>query len=141
MQQLLYPFSLTIDVPFRDLDALGHVNNAVYLSYVETARVKYLMELMEITQLTDLTVILAEITCTYHSPAFFNEQLVVQVGVSRLGTKSFDMLFLITAQDGRKVASGRSVQVAYDYIKQTSVPLSDLFRDRVRARQGDWQPV
>src|SRR5687767_1853285 len=94
---LLYPYKVTIEVSFRDLDAMGHVNNAVYLSYMETARIKFLVDLLAVTSLHDLPVIMAEATCTFKSPAFFGEQLTVGVGISRFGSKSFDMTYRIDA--------------------------------------------
>src|SRR5215475_15512356 len=70
-----YPYTITVEVSFRDLDALGHVNNAVYLTYMETARIKYLVDLLDLKALGELPVILAEASCTYKSPAFFGERL------------------------------------------------------------------
>src|SRR5437870_3567815 len=67
----LYPYKVAIEVSFRDLDAMGHVNNAVYLSYMETARIKFLVDLLAVTSLHDLPVIMAEATCTFKAPAFF----------------------------------------------------------------------
>jgi len=57
-----FPYKVAIEVPFRDLDAMGHVNNAVYFSYMETARIKYLVDLLAVTSLHDLPVIMAEAT-------------------------------------------------------------------------------
>lgn len=45
MGQTGFPFEVTIEVAFRDIDALGHVNNAVFFSYMETVRIKYVMQL------------------------------------------------------------------------------------------------
>ena len=59
-----FPYRISIEVPFRDLDAMGHVNNAVYFSYLETARIKFLVDLLAVTSLHDLPVIMAEATCT-----------------------------------------------------------------------------
>src|SRR3954452_8673125 len=98
-----FPYSVEIEVAFRDLDALGHVNNAVYLSYMDTARIKYLFELLEIKGLEKLPVIMAEATCAYKSSALFGELLTVGVGISRFGIKSFDMSYQIVAGDGRPV--------------------------------------
>ena len=45
---LSFPYTVSIEVSFRDLDAMGHVNNAVYLSYMETARIKFLVDLLAV---------------------------------------------------------------------------------------------
>ena len=134
----LYPYKVTIEVSFRDLDAMGHVNNAVYLSYMETARIKFLVDLLAVTSLHDLPVIMAEATCTFKAPAFFGEQLTVGIGVSRFGSKSFDMAYRIDAGDGRLVALAKTVQVMYDYAAARTIVVPEAFKAKVLAFQGDW---
>ena len=133
-----FPYKVTLEVSFRDLDAMGHVNNAVYLSYMETARIKFLVDLLAVTSLHDLPVIMAEATCTFKAPAFFGEQLIVGVGVARFGSKSFDMTYRIDAGDGRLIALGRTVQVMYDYAAARTLVVPEDFRAKVRAFQGAW---
>ena len=135
-----YPYTTTVEVAFRDIDAMGHVNNAVYLSYLETARIKFVLELLELRGLGNLPLIMAEATITYKSPAFFGELLTIGMGVSRFGTKSFDLACRISGGDGRLVALAKTVQVAYDYAAQRSIPVPEMLRQRVQALQGDWQP-
>ena len=134
----LYPYKVIIEVSFRDLDAMGHVNNAVYLSYMETARIKFLVDLLAVTSLHDLPVIMAEATCTFKSPAFFGEQLTVGVGISRFGSKSFDMTYRIDAGDGRLIALAKTVQVMYDYAAARTIVVPEAFKAKVLALQGEW---
>lgn len=135
-----YPYHIDVEVAFHDLDAMGHVNNSTYFVYMETARIKYLIdELGADMGRTPISMVVAEASCTYHSPAFRRERLVVGVGVGRMGNKSFDLLYRIEAPD-RLVAAGKTVQVAYDYDKDRPVPLPEDFRTVVRAYQGDWEP-
>src|SRR3954462_5478684 len=134
----LFPYKVVIEVAFRDLDAMGHVNNAVYLSYMETARIKFLVDLLAVTSLHDLPVIMAEANCTFKAPAFFGEQLTVGVGVSRFGSKSFDMAYRIDAGDGRLVALAKTVQVMYDYAAARTIVVPVDFKAKVGALQGDW---
>ena len=133
-----FPYRVTIEVPFRDLDAMGHVNNAVYFSYMETARIKFLVDLLAVTSLHDLPVIMAEATCTFKAPAFFGEQLTVGVGLSRFGSKSFDMTYRIDAGDGRLIALGKTVQVMYDYAAARTIVVPEAFKAKVLAFQGAW---
>lgn len=118
-----YPFQLNIEVIFRDVDAMGHVNNAVFFTYLETARTRFFFQKMKLQSLADLPLILAEATCRYRSPARFAEKLTIGLGIGRIGTKSFDILYTITAEDGRLVAEARTVMVTYDYKKESSVPI------------------
>jgi acyl-CoA thioester hydrolase len=135
----LFPFQITVEVTFRDLDAMGHVNHAVYLTYMETARTRFMMELLALSQPADMPVILAEVSCTYHSPALFGERLTVGLGVSRFGTKSFDILYDIRAQDGRAVATGKTVMVTYDYQNGRPIPIPAELQAKILSLQGSWQ--
>src|SRR5215216_6702263 len=135
-----YPYTINIEVAFRDIDMMGHVNNAVYLSYLETARIKFLVELLELNRPGNMPLIMAEATLSYKAPAFFGEQLTIGTGVSRFGVKSFDMLYQITGADGRLVVLAKTVQVAYDYAASKTVVVPDSLKARVLTFQGAWQP-
>jgi acyl-CoA thioester hydrolase len=135
-----FPYSTTVEVAFRDLDAMGHVNNAVYLSYLENARIKYLIELLELNGLGNMPLIMAEAQVSYKAPAFYGEQLTIGAGVSRFGVKSFDMLYRITGGDGRLVVVAKTVQVAYDYAASKTIAVPEALKGRVLAFQGVWQP-
>ncbi|MBO9320091.1 MAG: acyl-CoA thioesterase, partial [Chloroflexus sp.] len=126
-----------IEVRFRDLDALGHVNNAVYATYFESARIAYYQRLVG-GSLDRLGIILAELTISYKAPAHFGDELLVGVRVSKIGGKSFTMDYAIArVGDGALIATGQSVLVAYDYAAGRSVPVSDEFRARVAEMQGE----
>jgi acyl-CoA thioester hydrolase len=129
---MLFPYVAPITVTFRDMDALGHVNNAVYLTYMEHARIGYGLQLVGGESLGDLAFIVAEATVTYLRPAYYGEQLEVGVRVSEIGTKSFVMEYDLRRRgDGEQIARGRTVQVWYDYERGRSVPVPDAFREAV----------
>lgn len=139
------PYEVTVEVAFRDIDAFGHVNNAVFFSYMEYARVKYATALFEGTELAsegllDIPLILVEATCTYYSPALLGETLSLGLGVSRFGNKSFDIIYRFLGEDGRLVATGKTVQVMYDYGHGSAFPIPQSVKDRVHAFQGSWSP-
>ncbi len=135
-----FPHKIQIEVAFRDIDAMGHVNNAVYLSYLETARIKFMLDLYDVPDLQRLPIILAELTIRYQAPALFGEVLTIGSGVSRLGNKSFDMVHGIVGGNGRFIATARSILVAYDYPSNTTIPIPGIFRQKLTALQKEWQP-
>ncbi len=135
-----FPHETKIEVAFRDIDAMGHVNNAVYLSYLETARIKFMLALLDVSDLKQLPIILAEMTIRYQAPALFGEVLTVGSGVSRLGNKSFDMVHEIVGGNGRIIATARSVLVAYDYNASQTTPIPESFRQKLAEMQENWQP-
>lgn len=143
MSKTGYPFEVQIEVAFRDIDAFGHVNNAVFFSYMEYGRVKYAMKLFEGTVLQtegllDIPLILVEATCTYRSPAFLGETLTLGIGLSRFGRTSFDLVYRFVGQDGRLVAHGKTIQVMYDYVANSPFPIPAAVHTRVDALQGGW---
>ena len=109
-------------VRFRDCDAMGHVNNAVYSTYLEEARIGVLGDLIDF--------ILARVEIDFRSELRAGEHVEVRTRCSRIGTKSFDLEHEITA-DGRVVAEAKSVLVSYDYERGESVLVPDELRERL----------
>lgn len=133
-----FPLKVSITVRFRDLDAMGHVNNSVYLTYFEEARVAY-YRLLTGHELDPATFdfVIAEITCTYRSPARLGEVLEVAIRTSEVRSRSFVFEYLITERESKRVvATGRSVQVAYDYAAGRTKSLSEEMVARMEAFEG-----
>src|SRR5919109_475292 len=119
------------EVSFRDLDVFGHVNNAVYLTYIENARIGYMRDVLGIESLDDLLVIVANVNIDFRSRASLGETLDVGARVSRIGTKSFDMEHEVRGSDGRLVAAASTTLVTFDYRGNTTMPVPDLWRERI----------
>lgn len=119
-----------LTVRFRDLDSLGHVNNAVYATYLESARIDYYRRLTGLP-LEQLNIILAELTISYKLPAFFDDRLGVGVRIASFGTKSMVMEYVIAREsDGALVASARSVLVMYDYAQGKTIAVPEELKRR-----------
>jgi acyl-CoA thioester hydrolase len=121
------------EVTFRDLDVFGHVNNAVYLTYLENARIGYLREVLSIESFEDLLVILAKVRIDFRSRASLGEVLEIGARVSRIGTKSFDLDHEVRGPDGRLVAVASTTLVTFDYRGNTTMPVPDLWRERIES--------
>jgi acyl-CoA thioester hydrolase len=128
-----YRFVLPREVEFRDIDAAGHVNNAVYLTYLETARIKYLIDALGAEFASELALIVARIEVDFRSPALFPETLEIGSRVTRIGTTSFDMEHEIRGGDGRLVLEASSVLVAYDYEASAPMTVPEAWRARLDA--------
>lgn len=128
-------YHYNVEVIFADLDAMGHVNNATYFTYMETARTKFIMELLNLNNPEQLPIIVAEASCTYKSPASWGEKLKIGLGVSRFGTTSFDLSYHIQTEDGRLVATAKTVQVVFDYKNKQSMPIPPEFKTKLSAYQ------
>jgi acyl-CoA thioester hydrolase len=121
------------EVTFRDLDVFGHVNNAVYLTYLENARIGYLREVLSIESFEDLLMILAKVRIDFRSRASLGEVLEIGARVSRIGTKSFDLDHEVRGPDGRLVAVASTTLVTFDYRGDTTMPVPDLWRERIES--------
>jgi acyl-CoA thioester hydrolase len=123
------------DVAFRDLDGLGHVNNAVYLSYVESARLAYMQEVLGPLELEELGIV-ADVKISFRSPASLGETLEVGHRVSRVGETSLLFDFEVRGGDGRLVAEGSTVHVAFDYGVRRPVPVPEEWRSRIESYEA-----
>ena len=123
----------TLQVRFRDTDAFGHVNNAVFFSYVELARVQYLIDVLEPDEPFErMPLILARVECDFRSPIFFGQQVTVETRVERIGRSSIAMSHRMSATpDDRVVGDVQSVLVTYDYAASRPMPVPDDWRGRI----------
>ncbi|MBI4376607.1 MAG: acyl-CoA thioesterase [Elusimicrobia bacterium] len=111
-----YRTNIEINPRFRDTDAMGHINNAVYLSYLEMARLEYLDKVFGITRFQDIPLILARVEIDYRSPGLLHEKFDLGVRVSSLGGANFTMEYLMDERKScRCVVEAKTVQVYYDY--------------------------
>jgi acyl-CoA thioester hydrolase len=125
-------FEISTPVTFRDVDVMKHVNNAVYLTWMETARTEYYLEIRPGMKIADLDIIVARVTCEYKRGARHGETVVVRVWPSHVGTTSFTLGYrLLVGQE--TVALGSTVQVCFDYAKQAKKPIPPDLRKRLEA--------
>jgi acyl-CoA thioester hydrolase len=117
-------------VRFRDVDAMGHVNNAVLATYVEQARIEYLRHLGVLDGPLFMGMILARLEIDFLAPTQPGGEVEVGVRASRSGNKSFQLDYELR-QDEREVARASTVLVAYDYERSRSMPLPGEWRERL----------
>jgi acyl-CoA thioester hydrolase len=125
----------TIQVRFRDTDSFPHVNNAVFFTYVELARIRYLVDLLRPERgFEAMPLILARVECDFRSPILFGQEVTVDTRVDRIGRSSIAMSHRMTASpDDRVVGEVASVLVTYDYDAARPIPVPDAWRQRIGA--------
>ena len=125
-----------LGVRFRDCDAMGHVNHAVYFTYFEQCRLTYWRELTG-TPSPYTRVIIARAECDYRAPAHFGDEWEVRLNIGEIGRSSFTLVYhIVQAGSDRLVASGRTVMVSYDYAAGASVPLPAATRHLLESTKG-----
>lgn len=128
-----FPVVVRIEPRLRDLDVQGHVNQAVYFTYFEIARTRFMTQVVGAEPVPP-GFVLASASCEYRSEAKLGDKLLVGVRVPRVGRTSFDMEFRVETATGRLVAEGRCVQVCTG--ADGPVPVPEAWR---RAMLG--QPI
>lgn len=135
MPDPVFHFSTPIKIRFRDLDAFGHVNNAVFFTYMEVARTDYFTHVGLLkNEWPPIFFIIAEATCQFKAPIQMDTPLAIQVRVGGLRNSSFSLEYQFTDQaTGQILALGRTAQVMYDYTAKCTVPLPAEWRQTLMA--------
>ena len=130
-----FRFVHTVEVRFRDLDAMGHAHHTLPLVLFEEARARYWREVAGRESVVDADYIMKDARITYHDRIRFPGTVRVGVRVGDIGTTSFTMEYEVrTADDrGALLATGRTVQVMYDYDADEPRAVDDETRARLRA--------
>ena len=130
----MYTYTHPITVRYRDLDPQGHVNNSVYLTYLEAARLGYYQEAgiyePDASLLTGMVVVRNEID--YLAPIRLGQRVQVGLRVVRLGGKSITFIFQMNSDpDGTLLARGKSVMVTYDNTTEQGIPIPPAWREKI----------
>lgn len=145
MKDLLahFPVITTFPVHWGEMDAYGHVNNAAYLRYFETARIAYFGSVgEEFVAGTRIGPILAEVSVRYRLPLTHPDTVRVGARTSAIYEHGFLHEYqLFSEKSGAIAASGTARIVTYDYAAGKKVPLPDGVRARLEAIEGRALPV
>ena len=132
-----FRFTTDLEIRFRDLDALGHVNNAVYLTYFEIVRTRYWDHLFGLPPPDDWGFVMVRTECNYRSPALLGETIAIAARISALKNSSFTFEYRLTeSRSGRLIADGLSVQVCYDRTQGRTTPIPQTMRQRIKDYEG-----
>ena len=120
-----------IQIRFADVDKLGHVNNAVYLSYIEVARLHFFTEVAGKINWDKEGIILGRVEIDYKVPVLLEDKLFVKTWCNRIGTKSFDLTYSIFTKNGDneiEKAKAVSVLVCFEYATGKSIVMPEQWR-------------
>ncbi len=123
-----------IDVRYRDIDTMGHVNNAVYATYFEQARIEYIEDVVGEEPLA-VGAVLADLHVDFERPVEYGETIRVGTRVGELGTSSVPVEHEIRV-DGDVAATAEAAMVTYDRETAEPRPVPDRWRERIRAHEG-----
>lgn len=120
---------IPVKVRFSETDALGHISNISYFIYLEEARTEFFAELGFGRDINNWKIILASASCDFVSQGYYNQKLVVQTEVSRIGNSSFQVVHEIKdAESGELIAKGQASAVHFNFKTQKSEVLPEANR-------------
>lgn len=124
-----------LEVRFRDIDAMGHVNNAVYFTYFEEARKAFVLEVFGIQDPKDYFFILASIRCNFFLPIKLKDTIEAIIYVGEIGNKSFTFKYKIRKNTDPNVvfSEGESIQVFYDYKEGKAKPIPEDIKNILKS--------
>jgi acyl-CoA thioester hydrolase len=129
-------YVVPIEVSWRDLDAIGHVNNAVYFSYFEWARTKYWFDFTGRRGTRNLDFIVAHAECDFRRELTLAEQIETCVRIGEIRNSSFDFENEIRVRDGGEVAAtGKVTAVLYSWQRNEKMRFTEEMREKIRTFQ------
>ena len=133
-----FRFNALVEVRFRDLDALGHVNNAVYLTYFEIARTHYWKNLFGLPRAAqNWGFVMVRTECNYRSPAILGETIKISARILSIKNSSFSFEYrLVENQTGRLIAEGLSIQVCYNQKTGKTIYVPKEIRKKIHNFEG-----
>jgi len=129
-----FNYEVEMPVRFRDLDPMGHVNNAAYATYLEQARIEYVENVVE-KPLLETGAVVASLELNFEHPIEYDDTVTVAVGVDELGTSSIPVTYEIRA-NGEVAATAETTMVLYDHEAGEPHPIPDDWRDPIKAHEG-----
>ncbi len=122
-------FITDINVRFRDIDSMGHVNNAVFFTYFEEGRKAFYQNLFDLEKPADFNFILAHISCDFLRPLRLDDTVIIKLWISEAGGKKFCFKYIVADRNDESIvfAKGYSVQIFFDYQKNKTVPVPEAF--------------
>jgi acyl-CoA thioester hydrolase len=130
---LFKKFAKEVSIRFHDIDAMGHVNNAVYFTYFEEGRKYFLIDVFGTTDIEKISFILAHQRCDYLKPVKLEDRVVVTVWVGEVGRKKFSFKYTLTDRSDASMvyAKGESLMVMYDYKAEKTIEIPVGFLKKI----------
>lgn len=135
-----FKHKIKIKVRFSDLDAMQHVNNSAYLTYLEEARIDYFNNLFNRKKDSlDFTAVIARIEIDYINPIYWGDDIEVYTCVSDVGNKSITMSHIIAKRKGSElitIAESITRLVYYNYRTHSSMIIPEDVKNQIRNFEG-----
>lgn len=130
---------MPLQMRFNDIDLLGHLNNSVYFTFMDLAKVRYFQDVLgdELT-FKGHTVVIVNVNCDFCAPTFFDDEIEVETAIVAIGDRSLTLeQRVFSPADGRVRCRCRTIMSGFDTKTMTSVPISEEWRKAIHAYEGE----
>ena len=133
-----FPVKLSLRIDYAELDTFGHVNNVMFMKYVQAARVHYWEQigLYQHFVATRLGPMLASVKCDYRKPLHYPGSVVIYTRMKSIGNSSFSFQHHILNDKEELVAEAEDVMVMFDFNKNEKLSFPKEFRNKVELLEG-----
>lgn len=129
-------FFTKIPVRISDLNYGNHLANHVYLEMMQEARMQFLARFgYSEKDLAGVGVIMGDTAIVYKQECFYGDVLTIEVGVSDIGVRSFDLLYRFSKSDNSLVCEAKTGMVCFDYASRKTVNVPEAFIKAVESFQ------
>jgi len=140
MEHSKFKFSLPLQIRWSDLDPLGHVNNAVYVTYFEIVRGHFMLHACPGWDWQRDMFLIGNVTVNFHRELLLTAtNPSVSIRTSKIGNKSFVLEYAVTSQKGEEQlvhATGQTTQIMFDMKTRTTIEIPDWVRQALAAFDG-----
>ena len=129
----IFKYRTELEMRFTDLDMMGHVNNAMYFTYMEIGRTKYWTQAIQ-WDWKKTGVVIGQASINYLKPLHLGDKISIYVRTSRIGNTSFDLEYMMVKMvNGEEIicSKGKTVCVVYDYESKSPVAIPDRERSKM----------
>ena len=135
---IVYPSRLELRIDWAELDLFGHVNNVMFLKYVQASRVYYWEQigLYQHFLATKQGPMVASVRCEFRKPLHYPGKVIVGSRIGHIGTTSFSLEHRIEDGEGKLVAEAGDIIVMYDFNRNEKMPFPNEFRKNAEAFEG-----
>ena len=128
-----------VQIRFNDIDMLGHLNNSIYMQFMDLAKAAYFAQFMEGGRFDwgEVTLVIANINCDFYNPTYINEELEVLTAVESMSHSSLRLeQRVVNAATGQVKCRATTVMVNIDPKTTRSRPITDEWRRRLSDYEG-----
>jgi acyl-CoA thioester hydrolase len=137
-EDLKFPVKLDLRIDWAELDLFGHVNNVMFLKYVQASRVYYWEQigLYQHFLETKLGPMVASVNCQFKKPMHYPGQVTILIRMKYIRNTSFSLQYRILDGKGETAAEAEDVIVMYDFNNNHKIPFPEEFRKMAEELEG-----